>query len=97
MATNASQSTTTRAITYLKRARWLHAFIMVEVFLLVGGYLVAQMGQTTTTLGQPVDVHKALGGLMGSVAIVFMFITLFFLVVSMTFRLRRRMEDPIEF
>ncbi|MFB6138216.1 MAG: hypothetical protein ABEJ42_07770 [Halobacteriaceae archaeon] len=97
MATNTSQSVTTRALTYLKRARWLHGFLLVEVIFIAGGYGVAQMGTRANTFGQPVDTHLALGGLMGAMAIVFAFITLFFLAVSLTFRVRRRMKPSIEF
>lgn len=97
MATNTSQSWPTRAWTYLTRARWLHAFILVEIFFIGGGLFVASFGSPRQTLGQPVDPHLALGGLMGSMAIVFAFITLFFLSVSMIFRLRRRLEEPINY
>lgn len=97
MATNTSQSYSARAWGYIKQARWLHAFILVEVMLIGGGWAVAQLGSTTRTLGQPVDPHLALGGLMGAVAIVFIGITLFFLSVSLIFRFRRRMQDPVNY
>jgi hypothetical protein len=98
MATNESLSTSERVITYLKRARWLRAFIVVELFFFGGGWLVAQMGSyEARAISEEVDPHLSLGGLMGAMGIVFAFITLVFVIVSIGFRVRRRMRGVGEY
>lgn len=98
MATRAEKSYTERATTYLRRARWLHALLLVEIFFIGGGYWVAQQGTNATTLGSPVDLHKALGGIMGAMAIVFAGIVLFFVSVSVLMRFRRyRQEKELQY
>lgn len=105
MASNYQASETTNdASEYLNllgfwKETWFRAFIVIEVILFGGGYLVSTQGtvQAVQMARQHPDVHYALGGVMGALGVLFGAVLLVFVAVSVYLRLRNIVEPDVEF
>ena len=84
-------------LTYLRRARWLHGLIVVEVMLVIGGFAIVQLGDPNTTMGAHPDVHLATGGLMGALAIAFGAIGILVALVTVVHRVNEEFEENVQF
>lgn len=93
----AADSYAEATLTYLRRARWLHGLVVVEIMLLAGGFGIAQLGSPNTTMGAHPDVHLALGGLMGALAIAFGAVGVAVVLVTVALRINEEFEENVQF
>lgn len=93
----AAQSYSEATLIYLRRARWLHALVVLEIALVVGGFGMAQLGSPNTTMGAHPDVHLAMGGLMGALAIAFGAVGVVVALVTVFLRVNEEFEENIQF
>jgi uncharacterized membrane protein len=82
---------------YLRRARWLHGLVVLEIMLVAGGFGIAQLGSENTTLGAHPDVHLAMGGLMGALAVAFGAVGIFVVLVTAGLRVNEQFEENVQF
>ena len=93
----AAESYSEAVLIYLRRARWLHALVVLEVALVIGGFGMAQLGHRNTTLGAHPDVHHAMGGLMGALAIAFGGVGIVVVLVTVFLRVNEQFEENVQF
>jgi hypothetical protein len=76
------------------RARSTKVFVVVEVLLVAAGFLIAQRGTEQTSLGAHPDVHFAMGGVFGAMAIAFAggFVLIYVLLVALSVRSQSRVR-----
>lgn len=74
------------------RSRWVTYFLALEVFLVVGGFLIDYRWGSPTGWAEHPDFHLALGVVMAGLALVFaaIFLVVYLLIVALTLRDRRR-------
>lgn len=79
---------------------WFRAWLVFEIVLFAGGYLMASMGtqrDTAALAGQAPDVHLALGGVMGTLGLVFGICFLIAIAGSVYLRMQALMESDVTF
>lgn len=89
--------TYTEAVLDPFRGRAVKVFLLIQVILVVAGYLVAQLGQTNTTLGAHPDVHRALGAVFAALAIAFTATFLVIYIISVVMSIRHQTTVRTDF
>jgi len=85
-------------LTFMRRSVWVKIFVGIEVLLLGGGYLLAELGENNTAeIGAEVDPLKAAGGLAGGLAIIFAAIAVVVIVGLVAMHIQEHSERQVEF
>jgi hypothetical protein len=90
--TVADRSLTERGRRYLRQARWLHTFVVLEILLVGAGLALNAMGTNNEGIGASVSPVKSGAGLLGAFALVLALFLLFGVLIAIVTRIRRRLQ-----